>query len=165
MAKNGPIIILEDDPEDKDILEQALCNLKVANPRRYFDEGSQILRFLRTTGEQPYLILSNVKARGMDGLELREQIQQDAHLRKKGIPFVYLSLDARREIVEKAYELTVQGFLKNKIPLKGLKNNCSRSSATGKPANTPTPEPADKVFGSETRKTISCIFSTDQRIS
>ncbi len=46
----------------------------------------------------------------MNGLELRRKIQEDERIRKKSIPFVFLSTAARRKEVEEAYDLTVQGF-------------------------------------------------------
>lgn len=120
MASSGPIIICEDDREDIELLEGIFTALGVPNPRRYYDEGKAILDYLRTTEEQPFVILSNIKVRGMDGLELREQIQKDDLLRKKGIPFVFLSTDARKEVVEQAYELTVQGFFEKQNTEKGV---------------------------------------------
>ena len=78
------------------------------------------MNYLLTTGDKPFLILSNIKARGMDGLEVREQIQNDSYLRKKGIPFVFLSLDVRKSIIDKAYELTVQGFFEKENTIEGV---------------------------------------------
>ncbi len=46
----------------------------------------------------------------MNGLELRRHIQENEGLRKKSIPFVFLSTAARPKEVEEAYNLTVQGF-------------------------------------------------------
>lgn len=120
MANNGPIIICEDDREDIELLEGVFASLQVPNKRLYYDDGTPILEYLRTTKEQPFVILSNIRVRGMDGLELREQIQRDDFLRKKGIPFVFLTTDVRKEIVEKAYELTVQGFFEKQNTMEGV---------------------------------------------
>lgn len=120
MTNSGPIIICEDDREDIELLEGIFISLQVPNQRRYYEDGQPILDYLRTTKEQPFIILSNIKVRGMDGLELRAQIQQDDYLRKKGIPFVFLSTDARKEVVEKAFELTVQGFFEKQNTVKGV---------------------------------------------
>lgn len=120
MASQGPIIILEDDEDDISILEQAFIRLEVPNLRHYYNDGRKVLDFLRTTREQPFVILSGVKLPGMHGLELREQIQADDHLRKKGIPFVFLSQDVRREVVNRAYDLTVQGFFEKADTVNGV---------------------------------------------
>ena len=120
MSKRGPIIICEDDKDDIDILEQIFTNLGVKNQRHYFDDGKPILDFLRTIQEPPFIIISNVKVSGMDGLELREEIQKDEQLRTKGIPFVYLSTDSRQEVVKKAFELTVQGFFEKQNTIEGV---------------------------------------------
>lgn len=125
MAKGGPIIILEDDPEDREILESAFQKLGVTNILRFFEDGKDVLQYLRETPEQPFLIISNVRLIGTDGFEVRQQIQDDPYLRKKGIPFIFLSIDARKEVVEKAYELTVQGFFEKQNTLEGLERDLS----------------------------------------
>ena len=117
MAKGGPFIILEDDPDDREILEQAFKKLGVTNTLRFFEDGKDVLQYLRVTREQPFIILSNIRLIGMNGFELRQKIQEDDYLRKKGIPFVFLSIDARKEVVEQAYELTVQGFFEKQNTL------------------------------------------------
>ena len=117
MAKGGPIIILEDDPDDREILEQAFKKLGVTNTLRFFEDGKDVLQYLRVTREQPFIIISNIRLIGMNGFELRQKIQEEDYLRKKGIPFVFLSNDARKEVVEQAYELTVQGFFEKQNTL------------------------------------------------
>jgi CheY-like chemotaxis protein len=120
MAMDGPVLVLEDDKEDKEILEAAFRRIELKNKRLYFDTGNDMLAFLLSSEEKPFVILSNVKVRGMDGIELREKIQHDQYLHKKGIPFVFLSLDTRKNIIEKAYDLTVQGFFEKEDTIEGV---------------------------------------------
>ncbi len=48
---------------------------------------------------------------GMNGLEFRDAINADDYLRKKAIPFVFLTGAVSQDIVDIAYDLTVQGFI------------------------------------------------------
>jgi DNA-binding NarL/FixJ family response regulator len=56
----------------------------------------------------------------MDGLKLREQIQADKALRQKSISFVFLLQDIRQEVVNRTYDLTVQGFIEKADPVDGV---------------------------------------------
>lgn len=47
---------------------------------------------------------------GMDGFDLRDRIDADPVLRLKAIPFVYFSTWANNELVNKAYQGTIQGY-------------------------------------------------------
>ncbi|TWV93265.1 hypothetical protein [Chitinophaga pinensis] len=43
-------------------------------------------------------------------MELRRQIDSDERLRKKSIPFVFLTTIESKEIIDEVYDLTVQGY-------------------------------------------------------
>jgi CheY-like chemotaxis protein len=46
----------------------------------------------------------------MDGLELRKEINENEFLRKKSIPFIFLTTTSNRTVIEQAYEMMVQGY-------------------------------------------------------
>jgi hypothetical protein len=48
----GPIIIVEDDEEDKELLVDVLKELQISNELKVFLEGSQVLDYLRTTTDR-----------------------------------------------------------------------------------------------------------------
>jgi CheY-like chemotaxis protein len=110
MSKNNPVVILEDDPEDQELIQEAFKELGILNPLRIFSTGDEVLNYLRSTHEQPFIILSDINLPGMNGLELREEIDKDKELRKKSIPFLFFTTASDQYAIEKAYELTVQGY-------------------------------------------------------
>ncbi len=106
----GPIIYLEHDRDDQEQLKEVLKNLQVPNELKIFEECGAALDYLRHTNDKPFLILSDVRFPGMDAFMLREEIIKDEYLRRKSIPYVFLSDYADRSSIDKAYELDVQGF-------------------------------------------------------
>ena len=105
-----PIIQIEDDPDDQFLVRQALDNLSIPYPIRLFTNGQDALNYLKVMDEQPLVILCDINMPLMNGLELRDRIEADEHLRKKAIPFIFFTTSASRELVNKAYERTIQGF-------------------------------------------------------
>lgn len=105
-----PIIHIENDVDDQYLVEEALRAASIPNPVRFFRDGQQALLYLQTTAEVPLVILCDVIMPGMDGFELRDRIDADPVLRMKAIPFVYFSTWANKELVEQAYQGTIQGY-------------------------------------------------------
>jgi len=110
MAKNGPVLILEDDDDDRDIYMKVIESLGMLNKVLYFEAGDTLLEFLRTTKEQPFIILADINLPRMNGIELWKEINADDYLRQKSIPFVFLTTIESREIVQEVYQVPVQGY-------------------------------------------------------
>ena len=106
----GPIIYLEHDKDDQEQLKEVLKNLEIPNELKIFGTCNSALEYLRTTSEQPFIILSDVRFPGMDAFTLREEIIRDDYLRKKAIPYIFLSDYADKTSIDRAYQLEVQGF-------------------------------------------------------
>lgn len=119
--KAQPIIIVEDDVEDQEILKEVFQNLNVSHPLKFFSEGAAVLDYLRVTTDQPFIILTDVNMPGMNGIELREEIVKDDYLRKKSIPFVFLSTSDGKGVLPRIYELQVQGYFEKQNTLQGMK--------------------------------------------
>lgn len=109
-SKRGPILIAEEDIDDRDVLRDVFKNLGVRNELKFFDNGQQMLDYLLTTNDMPFLILSDVNLPLMSGLALREKINATPSLRHKSIPFIFLTTNMEKEYVERAYEMMVQGY-------------------------------------------------------
>lgn len=117
----GPIIIIEDDPDDQEILKDAFNELQVTNQLFFFSQCDDAYNYLMSTSAKPFLILCDVNLPGMDGTELREKICETDYLKKKSIPFVFLTTTARQKAVEDAYQLSVQGYFEKPDKFEDLK--------------------------------------------
>lgn len=105
-----PIIILEDDLDDQEIIKEVLEDLQVPYRVDFYMHAKELLDYLYTTRESPFLILSDVNLPTMNGLELRKIIHDEDFLRLKSIPFVFFSTSSDEYAVKQAYDLTVQGY-------------------------------------------------------
>ena len=111
MLNLGPIIILEDDADDKEFFEEATREIGVDNEIIWFTDAPTALRYLKETNKTIFIIFSDINVPGMSGLEFKIVIDSDPELRRRSIPFVFYSTSASREAVITAYtKMTVQGF-------------------------------------------------------
>jgi CheY-like chemotaxis protein len=110
MAKTGPLIIVEDDPEDQEVIADVLQLNGVTNELKFFSNGQEALDYLSETIDKPFLIICDINMPVMNGLELKDEINKNGHLTQKSIPFIYYTTHAEKHAVEKAYHMSVQGF-------------------------------------------------------
>ena len=110
MAKLGPIIIAEDDPDDQEILRDILRELHVQNELKFFDNGQKVLDYLMQTIDHPFMILSDVNLLGMNGHDLKARINAHTELSKRTIPFIFLTTSVEPNILRRSYEMKAQGY-------------------------------------------------------
>src|SRR5688572_11676186 len=89
LNKNGPIIIIEDDADDQDILTEVFHKLNYQNKILFFFDGQQALDHLDKTTDRPFLILSDINMPKLDGFALREKLKTDSKLSNKCIPYLF----------------------------------------------------------------------------
>lgn len=110
MAKFDPIVIVDDDPDDRFLINEILHKIEVKNPLIFFSDGAEALGYLTQANVRTFLILCDVNMPVMDGLQLQKAIDEDPGLKKKSIPFIFLSTTATPVEVNEAYGNAVQGF-------------------------------------------------------
>lgn len=110
MNRKGPIIIIEDDTDDQEILKEVFTSLNYENKILFFDDGVAALDYLTETSDEPFIIFSDINMPRLNGIELREKIHQNEELRLKSIPYLFFSTSAEQKHVVDAYSKSVQGF-------------------------------------------------------
>jgi DNA-binding NtrC family response regulator len=110
MNKSGPIIIIEDDIDDEDILAGIFKELNYDNKLIFFGDSVQALEYLTNTDIEPFLVLSDINMPKLNGMELREKIHNNEDLRLKSIPYLFFSTSAEQKHVIDAYSRSIQGF-------------------------------------------------------
>ena len=110
MNKSGPIVVIEDDSDDQEILNEIFKELEFKNQVIYFLESEKALEFLVATDIEPFIILSDINMPRLNGLELREKVHTNEDLRIKCIPYLFFTTSAEQSYVVDAYSKSVQGF-------------------------------------------------------
>ena len=110
MNSDGHVVIIEDDADDKEMLEEVFEKLGYINKLLFFSDGQEALDFLNSSDIIPFIILSDINMPKLDGFALRDKINMDAKLQMKCIPYLFFSTASSQKSVVDAYSLSVQGF-------------------------------------------------------
>ena len=110
MNKTGPVIIIEDDLDDQEVLQEVFTNLGYPNEVKYFLDGEEALAYINKSDVIPFLILSDINMPKLNGFELKKLIFTNAELQEKCIPFLFFTTAASKKSVMEAYSASAQGF-------------------------------------------------------
>ncbi len=126
MNKNGPIIIIEDDIDDQEVLAEIFLKLGYKNKICFFADGNKALEFINMTEVQPCLILSDINMPKIDGFVLRNKVFTNEALHTKCIPYLFFTTSATKKAVIDAYALSVQGFFTKASSMQGLESTIKK---------------------------------------
>jgi CheY-like chemotaxis protein len=110
MNKVGPIVIIEDDVDDQEILDEIFKKLGYKNPIIYFSDSEEALQFLIDTKIKPFLILCDINMPKLTGFELRQKVHTNEDLNLKCIPYLFFTTTSAQKAIVDAYSQSVQGF-------------------------------------------------------
>jgi DNA-binding response OmpR family regulator len=116
MNKLGRILIVEDDPRDVELTMTALEEYNLANEVIITRDGEEALDYLycrgnfnTRTGDNPAVLLLDLKLPKVDGLEVLQQIKSDEKLRM--IPVVVLTSSREERDMVASYKLGVNAYV------------------------------------------------------
>jgi len=121
MSKNASILLVDDDKDDQQIITDIIRELNIPNEVIIFNNGNEAYEYLVTSSDQPFLILCDINMPVMGGIELRKNITDNKALRRKSIPFIFLTTTASPKAVKEAYEMSVQGFFEKRTQYNDFK--------------------------------------------
>jgi DNA-binding NtrC family response regulator len=110
MNKTGPIIIIEDDLDDQEMLTDIFKELNYTNEIIFFGDSLKALDYLTNIDIEPFIVLSDINMPKLNGMELREKVHNNEDLRMKSIPYLFFSTSAEQKHVIDAYSRSIQGF-------------------------------------------------------
>ena len=122
MNKSGPSVVIEDDPDDQEVLVEIFQKLGYVNKIIYFLDGNEALAYLNKSDVQPFLILSDINMPMISGFELRNRVFTNEQLQTKCIPYLFFTTSANKKSVIDAYTMSVQGFFVKPNSMQGLEN-------------------------------------------
>ena len=116
MNELGRILIVEDDPKDVELTLTALEEYNLANEVVVTRDGEEALDYLycrgnfkMRTGENPAVLLLDLKLPKVNGLEVLQQIKSDEKLRM--IPVVVLTSSREEKDMVASYTLGVNAYV------------------------------------------------------
>lgn len=123
MNRALPILVVEDNDEDFDMLQMTFRSTGIPNPLYRCSEGEEALDFLHQAGRyasgapapRPGLILLDLNLAGLDGRQVLEHLKGDAHL--KSIPVIVFSTSDNPKDVQSAYVHGASGYLLKPVDL------------------------------------------------
>ena len=119
---SAPILIVDDDTDDQDLLQAAWKELEYENELLFFSTGEEVLTYLQEEKRTPFLILCDVNIPKMDGFQLKAKLLQDTQMNYKSIPFVFWSSLASTAQIQRSYDLGGNGFFVKETLLKSSNN-------------------------------------------
>ena len=121
MRRNGEIIIIEDDEDDRLFLKDIFDSLDYPNKIVFFEDPTQVVQYLLDPGVNPFIVLSDINMPKINGYELRNQILAIDKINEKCVPFIFLSTSKNPDNVNKAFKLSVHGYFKKEHDFKTYK--------------------------------------------
>jgi CheY-like chemotaxis protein len=108
------ILLVEDNPGDVRLTQEALNDAKVLNRVSVVPDGEAALAFLRQEGSyaqavRPDIILLDLNLPRKDGREVLAEVKADPHLRR--IPVVVLTTSAAEQDILKTYDLHANCYI------------------------------------------------------
>ncbi|MCE3283404.1 MAG: response regulator [Chitinophagaceae bacterium] len=110
MNKSGPIVFIEDDLDDQELITSVFKENDYKNELLFFNDGEAALHYLTETEVEPFIIFSDINMPKLSGMELREKVHNNEALRLKSIPYLFFTTSAEQQHVIDAYSKSVQGF-------------------------------------------------------
>jgi CheY-like chemotaxis protein len=118
---NLDILLVEDNPDDRDLALHALRREKLANDIFVVPDGEEALDFLfcrggyadRSFDHPPKLVLLDLKLPKVDGMEVLKQVKNDP--RTKTIPIVIMTSSKEERDLVASYHLGVNSYIQKPV--------------------------------------------------
>lgn len=112
MRRNGEIIIVEDDEDDRLFLNEIFQTLDYPNKIVFFEDPTEVLDYLSRSDVNPFIIFSDINMPKINGYELRDLIFANTKIKEKCVPYIFLSTSDNPENVLKAFHGAIHGYFR-----------------------------------------------------
>ncbi len=121
-----PILMVDDDQDDRMMAEKALRKNRVVNPIIFLADGEEVMDYIKRKGKfsdpatsiRPCFILLDLNMPRMDGRKALLFLKSDSQLKK--IPVVVLSTSSAEEDILRSYNLGANSFITKPVTFDGL---------------------------------------------
>jgi CheY-like chemotaxis protein len=120
------ILLADDDPDDRQLAQDALSECRLANEIHFVEDGEQLMDYLLRRGQYtahakdplPGLILLDLNMPRKDGREALKEIKAHPELRR--IPVVVLTTSKAEEDILRTYDLGVNSYITKPVTFESL---------------------------------------------
>ena len=120
------ILVVEDSPDDCEILEDSVKSARIANPIRFVEDGAEAIDYLEGKGRFadrqeypiPGLIFLDINLPKFNGLQVLERIR--ANEATRDLPVVMLTVSNSDEDVLRSYELETVVYIQKPVTPENL---------------------------------------------
>jgi len=113
----GLIFLVEDRPDEVELMKQALHQVGVTNPLRVFTDGAEAIAYFegggrysdRVTYPLPRLVMLDLKLPNRTGLDIVKWMKSDPRIKR--IPVIVITSSREVLDMEKAYSAGVNSYL------------------------------------------------------
>ncbi|HSC46743.1 MAG TPA: response regulator [Gammaproteobacteria bacterium] len=118
MPRDGHILLVEDSPQDVELIMLALKEGKVVNHIDVVKDGPEALAYLTGRGDHagrdlPSVVLLDINLPKMSGLDVLKEIR--ANLRTRHVPVVMLTSSRQQEDMLRSYDLGANSFVRKPV--------------------------------------------------
>jgi CheY-like chemotaxis protein len=125
-TKPVTILMADDDPDDRQMTQEAFAESHLVNDLRFVEDGEQLMDYLNRRGKyadpasspRPGLILLDLNMPRKDGREALEEIKGDPRLR--AIRVVVLTTSKAEEDIVRTYNLSAASYITKPVTFDGL---------------------------------------------
>jgi DNA-binding NarL/FixJ family response regulator len=110
MNPSGPIIIIEADPDEVDLLRDAILQVGCTREVIALTDPIDAINSLKIQ-EKPFMILCNISMHGVNGFSLRKAILDDEELTWKCRPFLFYAAIGSEKDRKQVFDLGAHGYL------------------------------------------------------
>ncbi|RYY19939.1 MAG: response regulator [Chitinophagaceae bacterium] len=110
MNIHHPIIIIDEDQDDLQLISDAHKDIGIRNPLITYNTCEEVLPALQKLKVSPLLMICDFRFRTMNGLQLKSQLLQHRNSMFSGIPFIIWSSVVEPMHVKMAKDLDIHGF-------------------------------------------------------
>jgi two-component system response regulator len=114
-----PILIVEDDPNDQDLIKMALARAGISNPVVVAQDGQEALDKLVSASAMsplPALVLLDLKLPKVNGFEVLAQLR--SHEPTRYLPVVVMSSSSEQEDMTRSYESGANSYIRKPVAIK-----------------------------------------------
>lgn len=117
------ILLIEDEPYVRAIIRRILTNLRITKIHEAAEGGDGLMQTLRV---RPNLVLCDVHMQPIDGITYLKTLRDVKVPEIRDTPVIFLTGDSNQDLVMRARELKVSGYMVKPVSVNDMKKSLGR---------------------------------------